>query len=189
MNRIEIKQIARQQLSAHYGSTMFFVYIPAILIGLASTTIIGGIVVAPLAIGSALGLWNIYRGVQTNQQDVIKGYDSKFLVRNILQLVLTTVFIVLWSLLLVIPGIIKAYSYAMVPYLLADPEVQAEDVITLSRQMMDGKKMDLFILQLSFIGWAILGVFTLNILNLLYTIPYMQLATAGFYHELKMTTL
>jgi uncharacterized membrane protein len=185
MNRIEIKQTARHQLSANYGSTMFFVYIPAIIIGLASTTFVGGIIAAPLAIGSVIGLVSIYKGIKPNQQDLIKGYDSTVLVRNVLQLVLTTIFVVLWSLLLVIPGIIKAYSYAMVPYLLADPDVQEEDVITLSRQMMDGKKMDLFVLQLSFIGLAILGVFTLNILNVLYTIPYIQLSTAGFYQQLK----
>ena len=188
MNRIEIKQQARQQLSAHYGSTMFFVYIPAILIGLASTTVIGGIFAAPLAIGSVIGLLHIYNGRKPQQQDLMKGYDSTVLIRNILQLVLVTLFVFLWSLLLVIPGIIKAYSYAMVPYLLADPDVKQEDVITLSRQMMDGKKMDLFVLQLSFIGLAILGVFTLNILNVLYTIPYIQLSTAGFYHQLKMTS-
>jgi uncharacterized membrane protein len=72
--------------------------------------------------------------------------------------------------------------------LLADPSVETEDVITLSRKMMDGKKMELFLLQLSFIGWFILGVFTVNILNVLYTIPYLQLSTAGFYQELKMTS-
>ena len=185
MNRIEIKQQARQQLSAHYGSTMFFVYIPSILIGLASTTVIGGILAAPLAVGSAVGLLSIYRGTKPHQQALIKGYDSTVLVRNVLQLLLVTIFVFLWSLLLVIPGIIKAYAYAMVPYLLADPDVKEDDVITLSRKMMDGKKMDFFVLQLSFIGLAILGVLTLNILNVLYTIPYMQLATAGFYQQLK----
>jgi uncharacterized membrane protein len=73
----------------------------------------------------------------------------------------------------------------MVPYLLADPNVDIEDAITRSRQLMDGKKMDLFVLQLSFIGWFILGLITLNILNVLYTIPYLQLSTAGFYQQLK----
>jgi uncharacterized membrane protein len=189
MNRTQIKQIARQQLSLNYGLTLFFVVIPWVILGLAATTIIGALIAAPLIIGSSYGLLLLYRGVEPNQQDLLLGYDSKKMVHNIIQLFLTSVYVVLWSFLLIIPGIIKSYSYAMVPFLLADPDVQQEDVITLSRQMMDGRKMDLFILQLSFIGWAILGVFTLNILNFLYTIPYMQLATAGFYQELKMTTL
>jgi uncharacterized membrane protein len=188
MNRIEIKQISRQQLSVNYGLTLFFVLIPWVILGLAATTIVGALLAAPLIVGSSYGLLLLYRGVEPNQQDLLVGYDSKKMVQNIIQLFLTSLYVVLWSFLLIIPGIIKSYSYAMVPFLLADPDVQQEDVITLSRQMMDGKKMDLFILQLSFIGWAILGVFTLNILNFLYTIPYMQLATAGFYQELKMTT-
>jgi uncharacterized membrane protein len=113
------------------------------------------------------------------------GYRQPHVVRNFIQLLLMTVFILLWSLLLLIPGIVKAYSYSMVPYLLADPNVDIEDAITRSRQLMDGKKMDLFVLQLSFIGWFILGLITLNILNVLYTIPYLQLSTAGFYQQLK----
>ena len=71
-------------------------------------------------------------------------------------------FTALWSLLLIIPGIIKFYAYSMTPYILIDnPELSANQAINLSRDMMKGHKFDLFYLQLSFIGWAFLSVFTL----------------------------
>ena len=188
MNRIDIKQNARKQLSANYWSVMYFTFIPSIIIGIAGVTFIGSVIAAPLLIGSAYGLWQIYNHRPASTNDLAVGYQQPHLVRNFIQLLLVTVFIVLWSLLLIVPGIIKAYSYAMVPYLLADPNVDVEDAITRSRQMMDGRKMDLFVLHLSFIWWFILGVFTINILNAFYTIPYLQLSTAGFYQELSLTT-
>lgn len=83
-------------------------------------------------------------------------------------------FTFLWTLLFIIPGIIKGYEYMMIPYLLAE-----------SKRMMDGNKMDAFVLDLSFIGWFILGAITFNIVNILYTTPYMELAHAELYHTLK----
>ena len=188
MNRIDIKQNARKQLSANYWTVMYFTFIPTIVIGIVSFTFVGAVLAAPLLIGSAYGLWQIYNHRETTTNDLAIGYQQPHLVRNLIQLLLVNVFIFLWSLLLVVPGIIKAYSYAMVPYILADPNVDVEDAITRSRQMMDGKKMDLFVLHLSFIWWFILGVITINILNVFYTIPYLQLSTAGFYQELALTT-
>ena len=94
-------------------------------------------------------------------------------------------FIALWSLLLVIPGIIKAFSYAMTPYILEEnPELSANEAIDRSRAMMKGHKFDLFWLYLSFIGWAILCIFTLGI-GYLWLIPYMQAAQASFYEDVK----
>lgn len=188
MNRIDIKQNARKQLSANYWTVLYFTFIPTIIIGLAGITFIGSVLAAPLLIGSSYGLWQIYNHRTASTNDLAIGYRQPHVVRNFIQLLLMTVFLILWSLLFLVPGIVKSYSYAMVPYLLADPSVETEDVITLSRQLMDGKKMDLFVLQLSFIGWFILGLITLNILNVLYTIPYLQLSTAGFYQELKMAS-
>jgi uncharacterized membrane protein len=94
-------------------------------------------------------------------------------------------FLCLWSLLLVIPGIIKAFSYAMTPYILEDyPELSANDAIDLSRAMMKGRKFDLFWLCLSFIGWGILCILTAGI-GFLWLIPYMETATAAFYEDVK----
>lgn len=91
----------------------------------------------------------------------------------------------LWSLLLVIPGIIKAYSYAMTPFILNDePELGADEVICKSMAMMRGHKMKLFLLNLSFIGWVLLTVLTLGI-GFLWLAPWMENSRAAFYLDLK----
>lgn len=98
---------------------------------------------------------------------------------------LMSLFIALWSLLLVIPGLIKVFSYAMTPYILEEyPELSANDAIDLSRAMMKGRKFDLFWLYLSFLGWGILCIFTAGI-GLLWLLPYMQASEAAFYEDVK----
>ncbi len=94
-------------------------------------------------------------------------------------------FIFLWSLLFVIPGIIKSFSYAMTPYILEEnPELSANEAIDHSRAMMKGHKFDLFWLYLSFIGWGILCICTFGI-GLLWLAPYMNTAVAAFYEDVK----
>lgn len=96
-----------------------------------------------------------------------------------------TVFVILWTLLLIVPGFIKSMSYSMTLYLMREnPEMTIMQAINRSEQMMKGYKMDLFLLQLSFIGWAILSVFTLFIAYL-WLAPYMLAACAAFYVKLK----
>lgn len=100
---------------------------------------------------------------------------------------LQSIYVLLWSLLFIIPGIIASYSYSMTEYILADyPELSASEAISRSKQMMDGNKWRLFCLQFSFIGWDILCAFTLGIGNLWLT-PYKQAATAVFYREVSGT--
>ena len=87
--------------------------------------------------------------------------------------------------LLVIPGIVKSYSYYMMGYILTDhPEMGWKEAIAESKQMMYGHKMDLFVLHLSFLGWILLSCLTLGVL-LIYTLPYMQQTEANFYRMLK----
>lgn len=101
-----------------------------------------------------------------------------------LQFFLRNLYIALWSLLFIIPGIVKTYSYAMTPYILADhPDMTANEAITASRQLMDGHKGELFWLRLTFIGWSILCVFTLGI-GSLFLNPYVNAAEAAFYRQL-----
>lgn len=96
-----------------------------------------------------------------------------------------TIYIVLWLLLLIIPGIIVALSYSMTFFILADDEnISASDALKKSKEMMDGNKMKLFLLGLSFFGWALLCILTLGI-GLLWLIPYMQITVAKFYQDLK----
>lgn len=101
-----------------------------------------------------------------------------------LQKFLRGLYIFLWSLLLIVPGIVKTYSYAMTPYILADhPEMTANEAITASRKLMDGHKGELFWLHLTFIGWVLLNAFTLGI-GSLFLNPYMQAAETAFYRQL-----
>lgn len=94
-------------------------------------------------------------------------------------------YVVLWSLLLLVPGIIASYSYAMTGYILAEnPEMTAGEAIERSKEMMSGNRWRLFCLQISFIGWGILCALTLGIGNLWLT-PYKQAAEAAFYREVS----
>ena len=105
--------------------------------------------------------------------------------RKVGGMVLMTILIFLWSLLLVIPGIIKSFSYSMTPFILDEfPELSPSEAIHRSRMMMKGHKFDLFWLYLSVIGWGILCLFTFGI-GFLWLVPYMQTAEAAFYEEVK----
>ena len=99
---------------------------------------------------------------------------------------MTQLKIFLWSLLFIIPGIIKSYEYAMVPYLLADnSDMDKDEILNLSRRMMEGNKWDFFVLELSFIGWILLAVSTFNIVGILYVDPYIEATHAQFYLKIK----
>ncbi len=100
---------------------------------------------------------------------------------------LQSVYVFLWSLLFIIPGIVAGYSYAMTGYILAeDPTLAPSEAIARSKEMMAGNRFRLFCLELSFIGWAILAALTMGIGDLWLT-PYRQAATAAFYREISGT--
>ena len=98
---------------------------------------------------------------------------------------LRTLYTALWTLLFVVPGIIKSLSYAMTPFILEDhPELTASEAINRSKKLMDGHKMDLFILSLTFIGWDILSALTFGI-GFLFLNPYRNAAYAAFYRNIS----
>jgi len=95
-------------------------------------------------------------------------------------------FVFLWGLLLIIPGLIKAISYAMTQFILADcPNVKATDALKLSMRMMKGHKWEFFVLGLSFLGWELLSALTLGILGVFYAGPYMRSSFAQYYLEVR----
>ena len=103
----------------------------------------------------------------------------------ILVMFLRNLFIALWSLLLVIPGIVKSYSYRLVPYLLKEhPELSGTQAITMSRQLMNGHKWNAFVLDLSFLGWLILSALTCGILHVFWVGPYIQATDAELYRAI-----
>lgn len=98
-------------------------------------------------------------------------------------------FTVLWTLLFIIPGIVKSYEYQMIPYLLADnPQMTKEQAFEESKRMMQGQKWKAFVLDLSFIGWNILSALTLGILGIFYVQPYMDATHAALYEALRYGT-
>ena len=99
---------------------------------------------------------------------------------------LKEVFIFLWGLLFIIPGIVKSYSYRLVPFILADdPEISPNDAILLSRQLMNGNKWKAFVLDLSFILWHLLNIFTFRILGIFWVSPYVYCTDAELYLVLR----
>lgn len=93
----------------------------------------------------------------------------------------------LWTLLFIIPGIVKSFSYAMTPFIMAEnPDMTANEAITASRELMDGHKAELFVVRLSFIGWVLLSSLSFGI-GYLFLNPYMNAADAAFYRTITST--
>ncbi len=105
---------------------------------------------------------------------------------TMLGMLLRDVYIFLWTLLLIIPGIIKSFSYAMVPYILYEnPTMPASQALRISEAMMDGWKWELFKFELSFIGWYILTPLTCGLLGLFFVNPYYYTAHAMLFDNIK----
>lgn len=96
---------------------------------------------------------------------MLDGFRSGHYVNIVLTMFLRDLFTTLWSLLLVVPGIVKHYEYLMVPYIIAEnPAMDYKEAFQISKQMMDGEKMEAFIMDLSFIGWYLLSAVTCGLL-------------------------
>ena len=101
-------------------------------------------------------------------------------------MLLMSIYVVLWTMLFIIPGIVKSYSYRMVPFIVQDyPDLTAKEVINKSREMMDGQKMETFKLDLSFIGWFLLALVTLGLVGIFWTNPYFYNTNAALYRRLN----
>ena len=114
------------------------------------------------------------------------GVGFKNYVHTFVTLFLRDLFLMLWTLLFIIPGLIKSYSYRMVPYIIADePNLSATETIQRSRDMMNGHKFDAFVLDLSFIGWILLSIITLGIVGVFWYNPYKYNTDAALYLALR----
>lgn len=151
----------------------------------ALTTLISILIIAPLSVGYYNALRRLL--VQRDGELVANTFYIAFhnYWHKVWGMLWMTILICLWTLLLVVPGIIKAFSYAMTPYILEDnPELSTTEAIHRSRLMMQGHKFDLFWLWLSFLGWFLVCLLTLGI-GFLWLQPYVQTAEAAFYEEVK----
>lgn len=182
----ELRHQAWEQLRKSYWMVFVVTLIVSLLPAASSIAVVGFIIMGPLLVGQAIYLIDM---VETNSDGkkielVIEGFKKSF-VNSFLAILLTTIFTMLWSLLFIIPGIIKYYAYAMTPYIIAeDPEIDAMAAIAKSQEMMRGHKMELFILQFSFIGWYLLAALTFGV-GFVFLLPYVKTAEANFYVELR----
>lgn len=116
---------------------------------------------------------------------LLDGFKNNYL-HNVLTVFLKDLFLALWTCLFIIPGIIMAYAYRMVPYILRDnPELAPMEVIKKSKEMMKGNKWQAFVYDLSFIGWILLTIITCGIVGVFYLSPYKENADAQLYMTLS----
>ena len=178
------KNEAVHSLEGKWGSSAVLVLVSGVL-GLAFSYLLYGIpsiLLLPMSWGVAVAFLEVSRGNNPDLGWLTRGY-SRFS-EVFLTMLLREIYVGLWALLLIVPGIVKSYSYAMTPYILQDdPDCKYDAAICRSMSMMQGHKMDLFLLDLSFIGWAILCLLTLGI-GFLFLTPYWHTARAKFYEEL-----
>lgn len=188
MIRKELKAAAKSQIKGKIGLLLLvYIIVFAIAFVCGIIPVIGGIISAVITPALSIGIIMLYLSLYNNEEisvgDLFKGFNitGKALWLNII----TTFFTFLWSLLFIIPGIVKAYSYSMASYILAENQTMtAREALGESKKIMNGHKMDLFILQLSFIPWELLTAITFGIAGI-YVIPYMQATLTNFYKAIK----
>lgn len=141
----------------------------------------------PLIVGS-MGFFADNNDENGRLSKIILAFKSNY-VQITLGMFLRSLFTTLWTLLFIVPGIIKGYEYRMIPYILADnPGIRQRDAFEISRRMMAGNKWRAFVLDLSFFGWEILNALTIGILGIFYVNPYRMQTEAELYGELKKLT-
>lgn len=192
MTRKEIKAIARKDLGnklfcEKWMMALLLIVVYEAIIGASSLIPVLGtlLVTGPILIGSSAVMLTMSRkGTPADIGELFKEGFSKDFGRAFLLGLMEMIFLFLWGLLFTIPAIIKTYSYAMAPYIAADhPEYGWKECITQSRVIMNGHKWELFVLELSFIGWALVCIFTCG-LGYLWLAPYMNQARTVFYRNL-----
>jgi len=143
------------------------------------STIYSFLITGPMTLGYAMFSISIFRRRETSAAEVFYGFERFGKAFGLY--IVTSIFIFLWALLLIVPGIIAAFRYSMSFYILADrPEIGIMGAIEESKKMMKGNKWKFFCLNLSFIGWLFLSIFTLGI-GLLWLLPYMEVSIIAFY--------
>lgn len=193
MTNAELRARAREQLGGG-------IFTQPWLMGLVACVIVGAlnsvaasivpylgslIISGPLSFGlTYIFLTQARDGQPIKIGDLFKAFNSEFLQYFLLGLMIA-IFTTLWSFLFVIPGIVKSYSYSMAYYIKVDnPTWDWQACIDESKKMMDGHKMDLFLLDLSFIGWLLLGSLACGV-GVLWVAPYMNASHAHFYESIR----
>lgn len=189
MDRSELKGMAKEQIRGKIGLLFLIGLIIGALCGAAAAVpILGAIasglfLLAPFSLSLAMLYLKMTHGEDISVGMVFDGFYDWW--SSVKVLFLTGLFTFLWSLLLIVPGIVKKYAYSMAFYILAEnKEMPALEAINRSKVMMDGHKWELFVLNLSFIPWYLLCVVTFGIATI-WVEPYICATIANFYNMIK----
>lgn len=190
----EIKYQARQQMIGKLWRMVIILLLASAISGLAGAVgsiipAIGSIasmllVSAPITMGTVMMYLAITYGEEPELDILFAGFRNNYM-KNAALFGMYTLYVFLWSLLFVIPGIIKAISYSQAFYILAEnPDLSPSECLELSKAMMNGNKWEYFCLGLSFIGWGLLVGITFGLASI-YVVPYMSLTFTNYYHRIK----
>ena len=188
-SRKEIKTEAKGILSANYGPILGEFLLCGVLTGLSEAVIVGPIIVGgPMYVGFYEGIRMLWQGKKKDR--MFTGFDSDKFGRSIIGTLLVAIFTFLWSMLFIIPGIVKALAYSMTQFIISDSkDITGKQALELSKKITKGYKGKLFVFLLSYIGWMMLSGLTAGLLAILYVGPYMATAFGGYYIELKKKAL
>lgn len=179
-----IKQKAKAAMQGNWFSMIFVLLLMILITAALDATAIGSLFSGLVMFGSAAFYLELVKTKNAKVGTFFGGMFKKLFKRWGASL-LISLYTCLWTLLFIIPGLVKSYAYAMTPYIMLEkPEMGINDAITKSRQMMKGHKWKLFCLDLSFTGWMLLSIITFGI-ALVYVWPYYSAARAEFYKEVK----
>ena len=175
------------QIPGYIGSLLEILSPENVLASLSFSNIsnILSLLALPLSWGLTVSLLRNHREESVDLENLFDGFRGGRYTRVFCAIFLVNLFTFLWALLLIIPGIMKAFSYALTPYILLDePELTAKQAIARSCEIMQGRRWKLFCLYLSFIGWGILCLLTFGI-GFLWLVPYMNASIAAFYEDAR----
>jgi uncharacterized membrane protein len=182
----ELKRLARTSLQTSYWYIFILLLVISAILGASQIALVGLVITGPIMVGYSHYLLKLYRQeIRNDQFDTLLLGFKEGIVRHIITYLIMGLFIFLWSLLFVIPGIIKAIAYSQVGFILAEnPELEYQEALKRSEDMMRGHKWRYFELQLSFIGWYLLSILTFGI-GFIFLAPYLSMTQAAFYDDLK----
>ena len=180
----EFRQKAQAKMTGNWGTFAIIMLVIMLLESASSVLVVVPLLIAgPFAYSVTSCSLKVCRGQKIDVENFLDGFRD--FARSFVASIINGVLIALWSLLLVVPGIIKSLEYSMTYYImLDDPKISANDARKKSMEMMQGHRWELFCLLFSFVGWLLLSILTLGIL-LLWVQPYMEVAVAEFYRNLK----
>ncbi len=185
----DLEEEAESFIGTMLGDGLVFLFVNVFIIALILSLLIKLFIAYPIAVGKN----NYFMGIRQEDRPVktiLCIYKSGKLKNTVFTMFMVDVFTYLWSLLFLIPGIIKSYEYRMIPYILSEnPNISRKRAFEISKKMMYGNKWQTFILDLSFLGWYLLSAITAGILAVFYVNPYVESTNAELYAVLRQDAL